>query len=418
MLLERRKGAVVSGDQAVSAKSGASTSPPVPVRIFVAYARADLEQLETFRSFMEPQRRDGVEFFDDRDIPPGAEWKRVLFERLESAHIIVFLLTHSFAASRFCVEKEAPRAFERRDRGECRLFAINVSHFCFEDGSQLNKIQHVPSGTPIVDMGLSAPRAWTETAKLLKDQIAEVRRKLEGAVEQPPIEAEKEEIEKEPDSSPLQSSPLTLADVGGLVRAGVAIVSVVGLAVIGLIAWKGENPSPGLKPSVTSTPTGTNSATPVAASCSASDVASAPLDGGDEVNISVRIRQGVTVTGENTFNVSGSVRKAAPTGHDYWLMIRTQVRGSKPHDYFYPQFKLTEKKGPLATELLKFGPESDPQCRRDAFVLSVDPAASADLKARVESDNPSAEPVPCCVVSNVVPVKLATADPTEQLQNR
>jgi hypothetical protein len=132
--------------------------------VFVAYARKDRHHLERFHVHVADLKRNGVEFFDDRDIRPGDDWQNILLGRLNEADVVVLLVTSSFTASDFCMERELPRAMQRRAAGECTVLPLYVESVFVSPQSPLQSIQWVPaSGSPIHEQSNRA-RAWRDAA--------------------------------------------------------------------------------------------------------------------------------------------------------------------------------------------------------------------------------------------------------------
>ncbi|MFI8993259.1 TIR domain-containing protein [Streptomyces sp. NPDC053542] len=153
-----------------------------PVRVFVAYAREDKHHLLNFRKYSADLAWDGVEIYDDRDIPTGAGWERVLLEDyLGKADIVALLVTPSFLHSTYCMEVELPQAMKRRDAGECVLFPVKVEPCLMAKGSPLRKLQWTPSGGTVMgDSPFHEARKWRDVAKALSRSVEGVRRSREA----------------------------------------------------------------------------------------------------------------------------------------------------------------------------------------------------------------------------------------------
>ncbi|MFG1685211.1 Hsp70 family protein [Nonomuraea sp. NPDC049269] len=150
-----------------------------PIRIFISYARADSSHASTFRTyaaalFCEPD----VEAFQDVDIKPGQDWERVLLEQMDTADIVVLLITQEFVASEFCMRHELPRAMQRSRDGLCLLLPVNVAPFV-PGRTPLAELQWVPSGPPITTSP-GAQQAWIRAVKELAKQVR-ARRALDPA---------------------------------------------------------------------------------------------------------------------------------------------------------------------------------------------------------------------------------------------
>src|SRR5438874_2288017 len=96
-----------------------------PLTIFYSYAHEDeslQKQLERHLSLL---RRQGlISGWHDRQIVAGTEWAQEIDARLETASIILLLISSDFLASDYCYGIEMQRALERHQRGEARVIPI------------------------------------------------------------------------------------------------------------------------------------------------------------------------------------------------------------------------------------------------------------------------------------------------------
>src|SRR5436305_9620484 len=98
-----------------------------PVEIFCSYAIADeawWKKLETHLSLL---RRQGlVSFWHGRLITAGTDWAKAIDTHLETASVILLLVSADFFASDYCYGVEMQRALERQKAGEARVVPILV----------------------------------------------------------------------------------------------------------------------------------------------------------------------------------------------------------------------------------------------------------------------------------------------------
>src|SRR5690349_1596615 len=95
------------------------------LEIFCYYARKDqplLSKLRTHLAFLE--REGSLNIWHDQDISPGAEWEEEINKHLNTAHIILLLISPVFMTSEYCYSKEMKRAMERHKFGEARVIPI------------------------------------------------------------------------------------------------------------------------------------------------------------------------------------------------------------------------------------------------------------------------------------------------------
>ena len=101
--------------------AGGSTSSE-PIRVFYSYSHTDEALREQLEDHLASLRRSGViEEWHDRKIGAGTEWEGQIDNNLEQADVILLLISSSFIASDYCIDKEMKRAIERHDAGDARV---------------------------------------------------------------------------------------------------------------------------------------------------------------------------------------------------------------------------------------------------------------------------------------------------------
>src|SRR5262245_33550131 len=93
-----------------------------PIEVFYSYSHKDEEFLEKLITHLSLLKRKGViTGWYDRQISAGAEWKERIDEHLESASVILLLVSSDFLASDYCYDLEMARAMERHAEGTARV---------------------------------------------------------------------------------------------------------------------------------------------------------------------------------------------------------------------------------------------------------------------------------------------------------
>ena len=100
---------------------------PKPIQIFYAYSHnaedeSLRDQLEKHLSLL--KRQGIIAGWHDRQIGAGEEWKGQIDRNLESAQVVLLLISPSFLASDYCYDIEMKRAIERHDHGEAKVVPI------------------------------------------------------------------------------------------------------------------------------------------------------------------------------------------------------------------------------------------------------------------------------------------------------
>src|SRR4051812_2446839 len=122
----------------------ADSQSPGAAEVFYSYAREDEKLRDALMTHLAVLKKQGLikEWFD-REVGPGAEWKKEIDVRLNAAHIILLLISPEFIASDYCYDVEAKRAIERHEAGEARVIPIILRPAMWE-GSPFGHLQALP----------------------------------------------------------------------------------------------------------------------------------------------------------------------------------------------------------------------------------------------------------------------------------
>src|SRR5260370_33777094 len=93
-----------------------------PLELFYSYAHKDelwQRKLETHLSTL--QRQGIIASWHNRNISAGTAWEHEIGTHLNTAHIILLLISPDFMASEYCYSIEMMRAMERHQAGEARV---------------------------------------------------------------------------------------------------------------------------------------------------------------------------------------------------------------------------------------------------------------------------------------------------------
>jgi len=126
------------------------SEPKKALEVFFSYSHKDQDlrdQLETHLSLWKNQGF--ISNWHDRKIVAGAEWAGKIDEHLNTAQIILLLISADFLASTYCYGIEVTRAMERHDAGEARVIPIILRH-CDWHSAPFGKLQALPTdGKPV-----------------------------------------------------------------------------------------------------------------------------------------------------------------------------------------------------------------------------------------------------------------------------
>jgi hypothetical protein len=144
----------------------------VPASLFMSYSHKDEHlrgQLEEHLAWL---RRDGlVDDWHDRKLVPGEEWDATLMTQLETARVIVLLVSSAFIASEFCWSRELAVAIARHEEGSACVVPVIVRP---SEWSALpfGKLQALPRDAKAVTLWSNRDEAWLDVARGLRRAIA------------------------------------------------------------------------------------------------------------------------------------------------------------------------------------------------------------------------------------------------------
>lgn len=143
--------------------------------IFFSYSHKDEALRDELEKHLALLKNQGViDVWHDRRIVAGDELDESIFTQLESADIILLLISADFMSSSYCFSREMKRAMERHEAGEARVIPVILRH-CMWHGAPFGKVKAVPrDGRPIT--------SWPDRDEAFADVASEVARAAEVAV--------------------------------------------------------------------------------------------------------------------------------------------------------------------------------------------------------------------------------------------
>jgi replicative DNA helicase len=158
----------------------ASTSTE-PINVFISYSEEDerfKKQLETHPALL---RREGtISTWRSQQTKPGKLETREeqIAEHIDSAHIILLLMSPSFIASDQLYENEMMCAINRQKSGDpVRVIPIAVRYIApgDPDKTPYQKIQGLPRNGKPIESWRSADEAWALIAQEIRDVCKDLR---------------------------------------------------------------------------------------------------------------------------------------------------------------------------------------------------------------------------------------------------
>jgi hypothetical protein len=149
-----------------------TSSVPPPLQVFISYSHKDEELREELDIHLANLKRQGkIQAWHDRAIEAGAEWDAEIKHQLETADIILLLITPRFIASNYCYDLEMQRSIQRHDEGNARVIPI-IGKPCDWQDSPFSKLQVLPKDAKPVTK-------WDDRDEAFLNVVQGIRRAVE-----------------------------------------------------------------------------------------------------------------------------------------------------------------------------------------------------------------------------------------------
>src|SRR5205823_6498299 len=113
--------------------------------LFYSYAHADEALRNELEKHLSTLKRQGyITDWHDRNISAGWEWASAIDEHLNTAQVILLLVSSDFIASDYCYSIEMTRALERHTTGDACVIPIILRSVDWED-APFGKLQALPT---------------------------------------------------------------------------------------------------------------------------------------------------------------------------------------------------------------------------------------------------------------------------------
>jgi hypothetical protein len=148
--------------------------PTDPIKVFFSYSRRDealKERLE--KHLMALKRRKVITTWHDRRIDAGEDWAGQIDKHLDSAQIILLLISPDFLASDYCYDVEMARAQKRAEAGEARVIPVILRPGDYE-GVPFTKYRGLPPGMKPVTRWSNQDEAFKSVAEGVRAAVDEL----------------------------------------------------------------------------------------------------------------------------------------------------------------------------------------------------------------------------------------------------
>jgi hypothetical protein len=146
-----------------------------PIAVCYCYAHQD----QTFRDELDrhliPMRRAGhITTWSAGEILPGSEWDATIQTHLDTADLLVLLVSPDFLASGYCWSSEMPRALARHAAGTARVLPVIIRDADWES-TPLKDLQVLPGQKKSIAKYPDRDEAWQRVTQGIRNVVAELR---------------------------------------------------------------------------------------------------------------------------------------------------------------------------------------------------------------------------------------------------
>lgn len=96
-----------------------------PIEVFISYSHKDERMRDEIVNHLANLKRQGViTAWHDRKISAGNEWSGEIDQHLNTASVILLLISANFMASDYCNDVEVKRAMKRHEAGDAKVIPV------------------------------------------------------------------------------------------------------------------------------------------------------------------------------------------------------------------------------------------------------------------------------------------------------
>jgi len=149
------------------------------IKIFYSYSRKDLDMRNTLEKHLATLRKAGkISTWHDLQLEAGTEWEPEILGKLDTADIILLLISSDFIDSEYCYGTELKRAIERHREGTARVIPI-ILRSCDWNHSDVpfSKLNVLPTHAEAIASSLNQDDAFTKVAQKIRETVEQLTAK-------------------------------------------------------------------------------------------------------------------------------------------------------------------------------------------------------------------------------------------------
>lgn len=147
------------------------------ITIFCCSAEEDQKSMKRLKTYLRVlERQDLIEVLSAEDINPGDDWQREIEKRLDTARIILLLISQHFFVSDYWYDIATKRVMERHEKQEALVIPIILSSIPSWQATPFGKLQTIPPKKPITEYKKGQDKAFAKVAEHIDKVIRQLQR--------------------------------------------------------------------------------------------------------------------------------------------------------------------------------------------------------------------------------------------------
>lgn len=137
-------------------------------KLFISYCHKDEDYRISLGEHLAGLiRKKAITIWHDRKLVVGDDWRGTIEEKLETADLVIFLITPAFLASDYCNDIEVKRALERHDNGSALFISIIVRPCDWTD-TEFARFQPLPNDARPISIWEDQDEGWLSAIEGIK----------------------------------------------------------------------------------------------------------------------------------------------------------------------------------------------------------------------------------------------------------
>jgi TIR domain len=148
---------------------------PTPLEVFYSYADTDellLHELEKHLSLL--KHRGLITTWHKRQITAGSNWKDIVDGHLNTASVILLLISADFLASDYCYCVEMQQALQRHQTGEARVIPVLLCPVDWQS-APFEKLKALPSNGKPITLWRNRDAAFADVVQGIRTALEEMQ---------------------------------------------------------------------------------------------------------------------------------------------------------------------------------------------------------------------------------------------------